>query len=111
MSIEGQPFKNSETCEGVAFVSPEVKHDIANIRITGRYPEEGWAMNEVSDEVVFVSEGRGRLSRKDEAVQDLEQGKAAFIPAGTWFAWDGDMTIVMSCNPAYSPEQYKWKEA
>lgn len=111
MKIEGKPFKNSETCEGVAFNSTEVSHDIASITIDGRYPENGWAMNERSDEIIYVASGRGKLIRKDEAVQELQQGNGAFVEAGTWFAWEGHMTIVMSCNPAFNPDQYKWKEA
>jgi len=111
MKIEGLPFKNSETCEGVVFASEKIQHDIARIQISGRYPSEGWAMNEVSDEMVYIAKGRGSLIRKDESLQALEQGDGVFVEAGTWFAWKGDMTIVMSCNPAFNPDQYKWKEA
>lgn len=110
MKIEGQPFRNSDTCEGVAYNAENATHDIAIVKISGRYPEEGWAMNETSDEIVTISEGRGKLIKKDEAVLDLEQGDGAFVEARTWFAWDGDMTLVMSCHPSFNPDQYRWKE-
>lgn len=110
MKIEGQPFHNSETCEGISYGSERAEHDIALIKITGRYPGEGWAMNELSDEIVVVTEGRGRLIRKDEVVLELEQGDGVFVEAGTWFAWDGNMTLTMACRPSFSPDQYRWKE-
>ena len=110
MKIEGQPFRNSETCEGVAYSTERATQDISTIKISGRYPEEGWAMNEVSDEMVLVSRGRGKLIRKDEVVLELEQGNGVFVEAGTWFAWEGDMTLTMSCSPSFNSDQYRWKE-
>ncbi|MDB5176936.1 MAG: Cupin domain protein [Candidatus Saccharibacteria bacterium] len=110
MKLVGETFRNSNTCEGVTFASKRTNHDIATVTISGRYPEEGWSMNEASDEIVYVSDGKGKLICKDEGVQELEKGDGAFVEAGIWFAWEGDMTIVMSCSPAFNSEQYRWKE-
>lgn len=111
MKLEGQSFKNSDTCEGISFASKGVPHDIACIRITGRYPEQGWAKNERSHEMVYVVEGEGILLQENGSRQELQRGSGVVVEAGTWFAWEGDMTIVMACSPAFSPEQYKLKEA
>ena len=112
MKIEGERFKNSDTCEVVSFTSEQAEHDIAFVYITGRYPDTGWwAMNEDADEMVAVIEGEGRLILKDDAVIELEAGKGAFVQAGTLFAWDGNMTLSMSCNPKFDSSKYKLVEA
>ncbi len=107
MKIKGEQFKNSETCEGTVFASENIPHDIAAIKITGRYPESGWAMNEIAHELVIVSEGSGSLEFKDGDSLKLNAGDAVSVEPGKWFAWDGEMTLVIACSPAFSPEQYK----
>ena len=41
MKLVGTPFKNSDTCEGVAFTDSSAGVDMSVIDITGRYPESG----------------------------------------------------------------------
>tara|TARA_B100001245_G_scaffold55335_1_gene37492 strand:- start:504 stop:836 length:333 start_codon:yes stop_codon:yes gene_type:complete len=110
MKLTGTEFKNSDTCEGVSYSHESARHDIAIITIDGRYPEEGWAMNETSEEMAVVMNGSGKLMIKDDAVVRLEKGDGAYVPAGEWFAWSGNMTLAMSCSPPFSEEQYSWKE-
>lgn len=109
MKIEGERFKNSDTCEVVSYSHEDAEHDIAVITLSGRYPE-GWAMNEISDEMVVVLEGEGKLILKDDAVLPLEQGDGAYVPAGHWFAWEGNMVLSMSCAPKFDINNYKLKE-
>lgn len=107
MRLMGTPFENSPDCKGVAFVAPGATHDMAVIEITGRYPKTGWVMNRKSYEIVYVVDGIGGLAQKDAKPIQLEAGDAVSVPPETLFAWDGDMTIVMSCQPAFTPEQYE----
>lgn len=108
---EGKPFTNGPTCEGVAYsFGDEAQMDFAEIVITGRYPEYGWAMNEEAHEMVKVTEGKGKLLIKDEEAVELTKGKRGYIPAGVWFAWDGDMQMDMVCSPPFDPSKYKTRE-
>ena len=110
MKLSGEQFTNSQTCEGTAFSAEQAPLDIAEIKISGRYPEEGWAVNEEVHEIVYVSEGRGKLIVKDGAVQELNVGDGAYIAPGQKFAWQGEMTVIMSCHPPFNPDQYKVEE-
>lgn len=111
MKVDGQHFTNSKTCQGESFTVPGAPLDIAEITITGRYPESGWARNKESHEMVRVQSGNGQLLLKSGETTELSQGEAVHVPPGIWFAWNGDMTITMACSPAFKPEQYEAKEA
>lgn len=107
MKAEAHNFKNSDACEGVVYTAEYAPLDIATLSITGRYPEGGWAMNEVSHEMVFVQRGLGWLALRDQGkLINLKEGDGVYVPAGERFAWGGDMAIVMACYPPFSPDQY-----
>jgi mannose-6-phosphate isomerase-like protein (cupin superfamily) len=110
MKLVGAPFKNAETCEGTAFSVPGGLFDLSIITIAGRYPEVGWAMNETAHEIVYVQEGEGTLMKENEPAIELHEGDVVSVPPGTWFAWEGHMKIIMTCQPAFDAKQYKIKE-
>jgi mannose-6-phosphate isomerase-like protein (cupin superfamily) len=110
VKIEGQQFKNSDTCEGTVFAGENIPQDIATIKITGRYPENGWAINEIVHELALVSEGSGSLEFKGADSHELKVGDVISVEPGKRFAWNGEMTIVMTCSPAFSPNQYKLED-
>lgn len=109
MKLEGAPFVNSSTCHGVAF-SAGAPLDMAEITIDGRYPEQGWARNTKSHEMVRIVRGTGSLELRDDETTQLAEDDVIHVPPGTWFAWSGDMTITMACSPAFNSEQYETKE-
>ena len=106
MKLDGQAFKNSDTCEGVSFAAPDAPLDIARIEINGRYPEQGFTRNLRSHEVVYVIEGAGKVT-VDETETTLTIGDVVHIPPDTPFAWDGHMTLIMACDPPFEPTQYE----
>ncbi len=110
MKITGQPFENSSTCHGISYTVPEAPLDLAEITIDGRYPETGWARNRDCHEIVRVLRGAGRLALRDGVVTHIEAGDVIHVPPSEWFAWSGDMTILMACSPAFDPEQYEIEE-
>ncbi|HMS93184.1 MAG TPA: hypothetical protein PKD28_02230 [Candidatus Saccharibacteria bacterium] len=106
--IVGESFENSKTCHGMAFVA-DAPLDLAEIVITGRYPEDGWAKNRESHEMVRVLRGVGSLTLRNSEVTGLVEGDVVHVLPGDWFAWDGDMTILIACSPASDPEKYEVK--
>ena len=110
MKIQGQKFTNSATCHGVSFSVSDSPVDLAEITIEGWYPEVGWARNLEVHEMVCVVQGRGSLLLRDGETTELAEGDVVHVPAGEWFAWRGDMRILMACSPAFSPEQYETEE-
>lgn len=109
MRLDGTPFENSATCKGVSFVDPNAPHDLSVITISGRYPEDGRAINEEVHELVYILEGSGSVEIANE-IQKLEAGDVISIPPGKPFFWNGQMKLIMSCQPAFNPEQYSIKD-
>lgn len=103
---DAEPHVNSESCTvweygGIGAI------DGADARIDGRYPEVGYALNEVSDMSVRILSGTGRLATQHTAA-DLIAGDVAFVPHGEAYFFEGQsLSFFMACTPAWSAEQYR----
>lgn len=106
MKLAGQKFTNSSTCHGEAYAS-DAPLDMAEIVIDGRYPEQAWARNHQSHEMARVMSGQGKLLLKDGETMEVSSNDVIHVRPDTWFAWEGEMAILMACSPAFSPEQYE----
>lgn len=107
MRLRSKAFENSSVCRGEALVTEGAPSDMAIVHITGRYPAEGeWAINHHCHEVVTVVNGAGRVAIHG-AWHEIKTGEGIHIPPDTAFAWDGTMTLAMSCTPPFDPEQYE----
>lgn len=74
--------------------------------IHGRYPEEGFAVNEVCKELVFIINGTGDIvTEKDNT--SFVVGDSIFIDRGEKFYWQGNFTMFMATTPTFSPDQHK----
>lgn len=81
--------------------------DAADALINGRYPEKGFALNEVSDMSVRVLGGIGKLATK-QTVVELADGDVVLIPHGEAYYFEGtSLALFMAGSPAWSPAQYK----
>lgn len=109
MRLDKMEFTNSTTCRGTIFKA-NAPLDMAEITISGRYPENGWARNLESHEIVRVLRGAGSLVFRGAEVTNLAEGDVVYVPPRTSFAWNGDMTILMACSPAFSSKQYEIEE-
>ncbi len=100
-------FKNSSTCWGLEypFDDPDINGAVGIV--DGRYPEQGFVVNEKCKEAVYVVSGTGSLTTDNDAVK-LAPGDAALIPAGEPYFFEGKkLKIFMPCTPAWYPEQHK----
>lgn len=103
---EAEEFRNGETCVVSEYPLGDEGIDVAVAKIDGRYPDEGWARNKVSKEMAFVLKGQGKLVCEDEEVE-LSEGDAIFIVSGEKFYWEGKMSLLISCAPAWKYAQYE----
>jgi mannose-6-phosphate isomerase-like protein (cupin superfamily) len=105
-SSQTQEFKNSDAC--TAFEYPLGDKDIngAVIKLDGRYPEDGYVINEVCKEIAFVVDGSGQLTVGDET-QELHKGDLALLLPGEKYYFEGQLTMFMPCSPAWYAEQHK----
>lgn len=99
-------FKNSDSC--IVFEYPIADNNINGtiIELSGRYPDKGWAVNEICKEMGYIISGSGKIIiGGDEYL--LEEGDLVLINPGEKFYWQGNMEIFMPCVPAWTPQQHK----
>ena len=97
--------KNSDHCVVSEF--PIHDHDInfAIVKVSARYPDSGLATNTVCKEIVYVQDGSGKIV-VNNVEHLLQQGDVVLISANEKFYWDGNMTLHISCTPAFTVEQH-----
>jgi mannose-6-phosphate isomerase-like protein (cupin superfamily) len=105
-SQQAQEFKNGDTCTAFEYPLEEKSINIAVIKLNGRYPETGQAMNTECKEIAYVIEGTGEVSVEGK-ITKINKGDVVLIEPKEKFYWNGKLTILMPCTPAWTPEQYK----
>lgn len=105
---EAESFTNGPTCTGFSFPFDSTDIDIAVVTVNGRYPEEGYVLNEVCKEIAYVLAGSGKLVMGTGISQTVQVGDATMIQPGEKYYWEGDnLQMVMPCSPAFDPSQHK----
>ena len=85
--------------------------DAAIATINGKYPKQGFVVNEDCKELLYVISGYGKFATKEQAVE-LNPGDQVLVEKGESFKYDDctDLVVVAACTPAWSPEQHKETE-
>ncbi len=103
---DAKRFENASSCTAFEFQTGNQDINLARIEITGRYPLEGSAVNNTVTELVYVEEGEGDVSINNE-VASLKKGDVILIEKGERVWWEGGLTLIISCTPAWTSDQYK----
>ncbi len=97
---------NSPNCTVYEYAMKNSEMNIGVAEITHRYPDEGYAINHKCSEMGYILRGSGKLiTEKNEAM--LSSGDVVYIPRGEKYYWEGNMTVVLPCTPAWYPEQHE----
>lgn len=101
-----EEHRNGKNC--IAREYPLGDKDIngAVVTITGRYPETGFAVNEVCKELIYIVRGKGIMGINGEE-QSLQQGDLVLLLPSEKYYFSGDMEMFVSCTPAWFAEQHK----
>lgn len=97
--------KNSEFCIVTKPLIEDETMDFVTVKITGRYPHEKQAINQKCKEIIYVHEGSGKLV-VDGKEHFFNAGDVILLEAGEKFYWEGNMSLFISCRPAWSKEQH-----
>ena len=73
--------------------------------INGRYPLAGRASNLKCKELAYVCEGSGKLVIEGKELV-LKKGDLVLIDPAEKYFWEGQMSLFLSCTPAWQPEQH-----
>ena len=106
-NIDAIKGANSDKCKTIEYSFEDADIDLGLATITGRYPDEGYCINLISKELVYVLEGSGKLCFEDKSIS-FSKGDAILINNNEKYYWDTKYCEVsMTCTPAWNPEQHK----
>ena len=98
---------NSDKCETLEYSFKDKDMDLGIAIITGRYPENGFCVNTISKELIYVLDGNGKLYFENNCIE-FEEGDSILINSNEKYYWDSTYCIVsMTCTPAWNEEQHK----
>lgn len=103
---QSSKHQNNEFCTAVEYPTGDKDISVALIELKGRYPSKGIVLNEKCKELAYVVKGSGKLVVENEEIS-LGEGDLVSIDPGEKYFWDGNMTLLMPCTPAWYPEQHK----
>jgi len=104
---EAEVGANSEKCKTIEYSFGDKDIDLGIAVITGRYPEEGYGVNLISKELIYVLEGTGELCFEDRKIS-FEKGDSILINNNEKYYYETEYCkISMACTPAWSREQHK----
>jgi mannose-6-phosphate isomerase-like protein (cupin superfamily) len=110
MLIKKQQAKEkttSKTCKVWEYGFENKNLGIAAVKIDGRYPEKGKAMNKECDEIYYVISGEAKVN-VDGKEFNIAEGDALFLPkAKPYFVEAKKLFLLVSNNPSWNAEQYE----
>jgi mannose-6-phosphate isomerase-like protein (cupin superfamily) len=99
-------LENSKSCVAYEYPSDDKDMNTAFMDINGRYPDDGLVTNKVAREMIFVTEGEGRILIDGEE-QRLGEGDVVLIQPNQRYFFEGRLKFVSTCAPAWYPEQHE----
>lgn len=99
-------LKIGEVCTAVEYPLGDKDINGAVIELDGRYPDKGRVVNLKCKELAYVISGSGRIVLNDKEM-NFNEGDLILIQAGEKYFWEGRVAMLMSCTPAWYPEQHK----
>lgn len=98
---------NSDKCKTIEYSFNDKDIDLGLATITGRYPENGYCVNVISKELIYVLDGIGKLYFENEYIE-LEKGDSILIEPNEKYYWDSSYLVVsMACTPSWTKEQHR----
>jgi mannose-6-phosphate isomerase-like protein (cupin superfamily) len=74
--------------------------------INGRYPKNGFAVNEISKELVYVLSGNGKIVTKNMEIS-FSVGDVILVNPQEQYYWKGNFKIFMVNSPKFDPKLHK----
>lgn len=97
---------NSDSCIVNEYPLEENDLDIVVATITGRYPDNGYALNKVSKEIIYVLEGTGIVHFKDKKIK-YNAGDVILINKEAYYYETKYSKVTISCSPAWNNKDYE----
>ena len=102
---EGHIMQNGENCTATEYSTSSKSINIAQVKISDRFPEIGVMWNTKVEEMAYVESGEGIVSINGMS-QSIKQGDVILYERHEKVFWDGELTLVIACSPAWTPKQH-----
>lgn len=99
-------YTNSPNCTAFEYATKNAEINMGIVEITGRYPNEGHAINHKCTEIGYILKGSGKFVTEDKIVH-FSEGDVILIPQEEKYHWEGTVTIVIASTPAWYPDQHE----
>jgi len=75
--------------------------------VNGRFPKQGWGLNEKCKEMVFVIKGKGKIVIEGKGETTFKKNDLVLVEPNVKFYWVAKCRFGIACTPAWYPEQHK----
>ena len=103
---ESHTLRTSNTCVATEYPTSSTDINIARIEIRGRFPEKGVMWNTEVEEIVYVEKGEGLVSIGGVGTE-IKIGDVVLYHKDEKVFWEGTLTLITACTPAWSPSQHR----
>lgn len=81
--------------------------NLAEITLTKRYPQTGFALNKKSEMQVYILKGKVAFNNGKQTI--LRKGKAVRVKSNTQYFWQPleHVTMLVYCTPPWTPKQHR----
>lgn len=98
--------------QGTVFVAHEYATSAADINtarieLRSRYPETGTMRNTQVKEIAYVEAGVGTVTING-VPNNIAKGDVILYEKGEEVFWEGELTLIISCTPAWSADQFEF---
>jgi mannose-6-phosphate isomerase-like protein (cupin superfamily) len=100
------PTRVSPSFSSIDMLFPSSYMNVAEITLSARYPESGYAINRQSEMVVRILQGAVRFSCEGETVE-FPTGSTVFVATNKKYYWDplGSVVLYVVSSPPWTAEQ------
>lgn len=104
---ETEKHSNSKVCKTKEYSFNDKDIDLGIATIKGRYPENGFCINKISKELVYIDEGKGKIIFKDKEIV-FKKGDSILIDKNEKYYWETDnCKALLISTPAWNIDQYE----
>lgn len=100
-------FHNSEKCGVLEYDLGSADFSASVAKISGRYPESGYAVNSQCREIAYILQGSGKIAADNNKETEFFMGDMIVIESNEKYFWEGDFSALLVCIPAWNQKQYK----
>ena len=102
------PDRTREGFSAIDIDLPTDKANVADIRLSHRYPASGCALNTISEMIVLVREGEVVFHCEDEEIR-LPEGSTILVETNRPYFWEPQPSVRLHVvsTPPWTPEQHR----